>query len=255
MDFEDQLERATPLESIQLLKAQAEKTYMTRADVMEKLKFPKNYNGLIVTPSNHKGTGFLRTKWDERYLDSVMTEEEYLKVIDGASRLMALEYSKKRKSDSKTTPWTVKGSFLISLFLLVAFVVMAFYMPEVDTLWYDILCYAVCAIGMSLVIFTLVLNLFLTQNKYLSYPEMVRFKLEEYFDKKNEVYKPKGLEWRFVDNHYWCELRILKNWKGYDQKGDKRTKGNPNRERMQQVSSKNSLDENEEVIGDFLDKE
>ena len=136
-----------------------------------------------------------------------MSEEEYLKVLDGASRIMALEYSKKRKSDSKTTPWTVKLSFFVSLTLLIAFCLMAYYMPDVDALWYDLLTYCVCASGIVLVIFTLVVSLFLTQTNLLTYPEMVKFKLDEYFENKmNAYYRPKGLEWAFVDSHYWCEL-------------------------------------------------
>ena len=33
---------------------------------------PANYNGLVITKSNVKGTGFLRTNYDERYLDACL---------------------------------------------------------------------------------------------------------------------------------------------------------------------------------------
>jgi hypothetical protein len=49
---------------------------MTRADILAELDengfIPTNYNGLVVTKSNVKGTGFLRTSYDERYLDAYM---------------------------------------------------------------------------------------------------------------------------------------------------------------------------------------
>ena len=105
---------------------------MTRADIMDKLNIPKNNPGLVVTKSNIKGTGFLRTEYDEKYLKDYMDQKDYLKIIDRASKIMALEYSKKRKTDSKETPMTVRLSYLLATILLIAFGCLAYYMPHVD---------------------------------------------------------------------------------------------------------------------------
>ena len=80
------------------------KEYLTRQELMESIEFPENNDGLVFIPSNPKGTGFLRTHYDERYLSAFLSREEHLKVLDQASRLMATEFSKKRQSDTAGIP-------------------------------------------------------------------------------------------------------------------------------------------------------
>lgn len=62
--------------------------------------FPLNNSNLVIIPSNIKGTGFLRTCYDKDILDLVMTEEEFLEVIDMASKIVAKVYTKKRLADT-----------------------------------------------------------------------------------------------------------------------------------------------------------
>jgi uncharacterized membrane protein YhdT len=145
------------------LRAKAEKSYMTRSDIMEEMKewLPENSVGLTTTMSNIKGTGFLRTQFDKDILEPYLDEWEYLKVIDWASKVIALEYSKKRKSDSKDTSKMIKYSFYLSFILLLAFSCMAFYMPTVNALWYDLLTYAVLACSFSMIMFIGIVNLFI----------------------------------------------------------------------------------------------
>lgn len=73
---------------------------MTREDLMEKMNIPQNTPELVVIRSNIKGTGFLRKSYDDRFLKTRISKEEFLKTIDYASFIMKKLYSKKRNADA-----------------------------------------------------------------------------------------------------------------------------------------------------------
>jgi len=54
---------------------------------------------------------------------------------------MALEYSRKRRLDAKDSSFMTKLLFFISLVFLLAFCFLAYYMPDVDEWWYDLITY------------------------------------------------------------------------------------------------------------------
>ena len=68
---------------------------------MEHIKFPENSSNLIVIPSNKEGTGFLKYCYDERYLKSRITEEQFDSVVETCAKIAAKAYSKKRIMDKR----------------------------------------------------------------------------------------------------------------------------------------------------------
>ena len=44
---------------------------------MKHLKFPSNNANLVVIPSNEKGTGFLRTCYDQDILEHMISKEDF----------------------------------------------------------------------------------------------------------------------------------------------------------------------------------
>jgi len=44
---------------------------------MKALMFPENSSNLVVIPSNEKGTGFLRTCYDEDVLKGILTKDDF----------------------------------------------------------------------------------------------------------------------------------------------------------------------------------
>ena len=48
--------------------------YFSRGHYMENLVFPKNSPSLVVIPSNSKGTGFIKSCYDPRFLKGIMSE-------------------------------------------------------------------------------------------------------------------------------------------------------------------------------------
>lgn len=54
-----------------------QKTFINRGELMKHLKFPSNNANLVVIPSNEKGTGFLRTCYDENILNNIISKDEF----------------------------------------------------------------------------------------------------------------------------------------------------------------------------------
>ena len=184
--------------------------FMTREHLMLKLEMPQNNSGVVIIPSNEKGTGFLRTCYDQTILEKFMDKVEFLQIIDKIGKLMALEYSKKRKFDSRGTPFFQMMMLILSTTLLIAFSIMGLYTPKVDQLWFDILTYSILTLSFAIVIFISTINFCGSKKKRtMTYNEMVRDRLTIFFNDINEKLRKRGLEWVMVENHYWIELRII----------------------------------------------
>lgn len=54
----------------------------------------------MIIPSNEKGTGFLRTCYSYDILYGVLEKDEFLKIIDMSSKVVAKVYSKKRLAEN-----------------------------------------------------------------------------------------------------------------------------------------------------------
>jgi len=95
--------------------------FISRAEYMKVLKFPENHPNLVIIPSNTKGTGFLRSCYDKEILQCLMTEEEFIQIVDQASKITATVYSNKRLAD------TTGVSFTKLVLMRVAFVMALVY--------------------------------------------------------------------------------------------------------------------------------
>mmetsp|Transcript_28427 Transcript_28427/g.25161 ORF Transcript_28427/g.25161 Transcript_28427/m.25161 type:complete len:153 (+) Transcript_28427:1-459(+) len=123
--------------------------FMTREDLMEKMNIPQNTPELVVIRANHKGTGYLRDTYDERYLKSRITQEEFLKTIDYASGIMKKLYSKKRNADAMKGSWKNRIFYETAIVFLVIYMFMATYSTDVgDSLLYDVLQFVIISISL-----------------------------------------------------------------------------------------------------------
>ena len=93
---------------------------------MKQMKFPENNPNLVIIPSNIKGTGFLRTCYDELILKGVMGENEFLSVIDVASKEVAKVYSKKRLADTAGVDKVKVILLSIALALAMSFLILIY---------------------------------------------------------------------------------------------------------------------------------
>lgn len=182
--------------------------YVTRAALMEDIRFPDNTPNLIVIKSNEKGIGFLKTCYDGRYCAGVIGKDEFDGIIEKASNMIGNVYSKKRQMDSQGVSIYYKLGLLLAVAISFAFLVMAYYLPEY-ALWYQILTFALLAVALVIVSAISLLNFCKRTDFIETFEEMVGKKLNDYFEKLNNMeYRSRGLEWYLVPGHYWLELRI-----------------------------------------------
>lgn len=181
--------------------------------MMELIDFPLNQPSLIIVPSNSKGTGFVRTVQDTQvtklFIENQITDEEFLGVIDKASKLVSEAYTKKRRQDTKNTPGKYKIINIATWSLMLIGLIMAFYIPTVDHIAYDIACYLLFTIPMFVNFIVSLVNYCKGNKVIYTFNFMVQTKVKPYFEDINtKIYKDRGMEWFLVDAHLWIELRI-----------------------------------------------
>lgn len=192
-----------------------ESRYLTRTELMEMINFPSNTPNLIVIKSNDKGIGFLKTMYDSRYCAGVITKDEFDSIIERASNLMGGVYSKKRKMDTQGVPTWYKLSLLLSCAIALAFLIMAYYLPEND-LWYEILTFALLVVSLLIVSGISLINFCKRTDKIETYDDMIMDKIGDYFENLNQSkFLKRNMEWYLVPGHYWLELRIHKRHDNY----------------------------------------
>lgn len=210
--MDDHAERE--LTRIEELKAQK---YMTRAEIMDNIDFPKSNKRKIIILSNAKGTGFIRNSYEKRYLKGVLSETDFYVVLDNACKIMAEEYSKKRKTDNQQLKTWVKILYLLAFVFLGCFWLSANETAKYNLLWLDISSYFFLILSVMCVIIITLYNFKSEQRTYISYNHMIKKRLGHYFEKINLThFRKRKLEWFLIEGHYWIELRIMKNSQPYD---------------------------------------
>ena len=121
---------------------------------------------------------------------------------------MATEYSKKRQSDTAGI-----AKFYVILYgaawvLAIVSFVFAYLGGENENVAYDSLAYLLFAGAFVLAAVVGFLNYFQPEPRFLTYDEMVREKLDEYFKKINQESEGRSIQWNVVQGHYWLEIRM-----------------------------------------------
>jgi hypothetical protein len=176
---------------------------------MKHIKYPNNSPELVIVPSNEKGTGFLRTCYDPRYLSGIMKEVEFTYIIDVAAKINAKVYSEKRLADISGTPKIFIWLLILSYTMTLA-VFVALYMT-LGSKYGKVLsevCYALLSGSIIIVIGVMITNFCKKKAKSIPYHIMVKTALDEYFGQINRIYERRGLTWSVVKGHYWIQLVI-----------------------------------------------
>ena len=73
--------------------------------------------------------------------------------------------------------------------------------------WF-IVAYSMLAASMATVTTIMVLNYKAKDETTVPYSKITKEYLDEYFDKVNQIYAKRGLQWKVSPGHYWIELSI-----------------------------------------------
>ena len=132
--------------------------YLNRGHYMEQMMFPKNSPQLIVIPSNRKGTGFIKTCYDPRYLPGILTQQEFNFIIEQASIIAYKVYSDKRKDDSGEIPRKI--IWMLTLAYFITMVVLALMLTSTNDKSHvlDIIAYSLLGTSLVLAISVMLIN-------------------------------------------------------------------------------------------------
>lgn len=154
---------------------------------MRALHFPENSPNLVVIPSNEKGTGFLRTCYDKDVLDGIMTNDEFQDIIDGASKVVAKEYSKKRLADSAGISNYIIWLSLLAVVLAILFLAMVYAAIDIENLPLEIAAYCIAFASMMIIIVLALNECFRdSSKKFIYFNKSVKEQLDLYFAEVNQ---------------------------------------------------------------------
>ena len=179
---------------------------------MKHLKFPSNNANLVVIPSNEKGTGFLRTCYDEDILEHIISKDDFQDIVDQASKVVAKVYSKKRLADTAVIDGYKTLLSTIAFLLGMAFMAMIYIAIDQQIIWMMQAAYGAMS-GAFLIIGSLALYECFRDGskKFIKFNNAVKLNLDRYFEKTNQKLNDKGLVWSVQEGHYWIECRIVKD--------------------------------------------
>ena len=156
---------------------------------MRTMKFPENNEGLLIIPSNIKGTGFLRTCYDEKILKGFMEVDEFQSVLDAASKVVARVYSRKRLADTAGIEQYKIYLLSASMVLALLFMMMIYFAILYDSAFFEVGAYTII---LSAFLIVLPLSLFeclrKSDNKFISFNLLVKKELDAFLLKINPVY-------------------------------------------------------------------
>ncbi len=126
------------------------KQFQSRADIMKTMKFPDNNNNLVIIPSNIKGTGFLRTCYIKEILDGIISEDEFMSVVDAISKIVAKVYTKKRLADAAGIDKRKVMLVTLSMLFATLFLILIYLAIESDNQYLEIAAY--CCVCLAFII-------------------------------------------------------------------------------------------------------
>lgn len=109
-------------------------------------------------------------------------------------------------------PWPVKLFYMFACILLIVGFVMAYYMPNINNIIYDIITLAIIFIAICINFLVVLGNWIRPSNSIVNFNDMVRKELYKFLKKQNDsVYHERGMEWYVTQGHFWMELRLSTN--------------------------------------------
>lgn len=161
--------------------------FRDRGEIMKALFFPENSPNLVVIPSNEKGTGFLRTCYDKDILKDIMTKDEFQGIVDGASKVVAKVYSKKRLADTAGISNYITWLSLLAVVLAILFLAMIYVAIDIESLFLEMAAYCIIFASMMIIIVLSVNECFRdSTKKFIRFNKAVKEQLDLYFDKVNQ---------------------------------------------------------------------
>lgn len=227
-----------------------QKKILDRSQLMDHMLFPENGPTLCIVPSNKQGTGFLNHCYDETYLKDHISEKEFNAVVTIASKLASKCYAKKKILDRRGVDPKMKMVLTIATLMAISSLWTIYEsFCNVDNENLAIVSHVLISVSLVSVFISLIVNWRTKVVAPITFNQMVKNDLDEFFGAINFDSKRKGIEWATLDGHYWLELRITPSIKKNSQEeGLSAGVQSGIRKKLMQILQQNEIKVNEQLL-------
>jgi hypothetical protein len=168
-----------------------------------------NFERNLIIPMVRGNTGFLRNTYNEEILGDIIDENDFLTILDNATKIVEFLYSKKRMQDNLGISKYKLFLSAISMLAILIFLVLIYFAMINENQEFEYISYGFVTAG--LVIFSLLTAYEAERNSKQSvfkFKEIMAEQLFVFFDKENEFFKDRGLIWGFDSNKMQLDLIV-----------------------------------------------
>jgi hypothetical protein len=175
--------------------------------------FPESTPDCLIITSKHYI--FNKKAYNEDLLGKLLTRNDFEILIDEINRVMSYTWSDKKKAMSLGVPCFTKTVVVLSILLTALYMGLLYH----STTNPESVSYAISIVIMTVVIILamlLSLTTFCTKvKKFQTLDDMMKTNLDEYLTSINHYFQG-YLEWQFIPNQSYLEVKIINNAEGGD---------------------------------------
>lgn len=173
-------------------------------------KIPLSTPSRIIVKANNEGLGFRFDAYIKEYLEPYVSKETFNSTVKGSHKICETIWSIRQREEERAYNVRAKRVFLLSIFVLFVALIMITIKAYGGNRYGEWLVYVSLALMITSGMTTLALIILSMsyKPKFTNFEEDTIKRLEAYFEKENEFYSKKGMEWIVGDNFFWLELRI-----------------------------------------------
>ncbi|KAM3142519.1 hypothetical protein pb186bvf_005421 [Paramecium bursaria] len=191
-------------------KGSQELDFETRAQKLDKLKFPETNEQRIIVPANKDGVGFQSKFYDANLLNKVIDKSQFDGTIMDVTKICRNKFREKQREENKDYTKDFQNLLYFALVLIViAFllIIILLYGQRLMGLLYAAVAILCLAAILTLIVVGKVWSL---EPNFMDLDQETLIAIQEYLQKQNQsFYNPKGFKWTVEPNYYWLELQKL----------------------------------------------
>jgi hypothetical protein len=173
----------------------------------EKVQYTSNQ---IIIPSRLDTYNFLKGSYNEEMLSRIISEPEFEKLINEASRIMSYSWTVKRKNDTIKTPKSIVCLSILSLILMVTYSVLIYFSAKYKNSNSIFILSIICvSLGSSIALGLAIYNFIRKEGKFLGLDDFIIKNLKHHFNSVNKSYENK-LNFEYDSNKRSIIVTILK---------------------------------------------
>lgn len=187
---------------------------MTRAEKINRTKFPQTRRDLIIVKAKKDGIGFQERISKTQQKNLPVSKKEFCKTIKECNRIINKVYCYKRsKDDYDFLRENMKYLKFIFICTTIGFIVLALSEYEKKTNYIFTVGFSILMLSIF-VTFIVAFTAFFKKRKYINLFKELESRVKEYLENKNEELKNTGFSWEIGPELKWLEFRISVNTLG-----------------------------------------